>query len=135
MRLTFIFVLMVLILAPPPAIAQQAGENINVLPVVLPEDANGDPVADWFLKGDGFLQRQLEPTIAASTLNPDHLIAFFVDYRAVDISDDIGLGETEAMIALFDTGRTIMMAATQLSLPKLPSWKCPPSPPPRPGSA
>ncbi|HSL17212.1 MAG TPA: hypothetical protein VLB51_04835, partial [Methylomirabilota bacterium] len=70
----------------PLATAQQAGENINVLPVVVPDQSPDD----WFLIGDGYLQRQVEPTIAASTRNPDHLLAFFNDYRAVDIDDDIG---------------------------------------------
>ncbi len=93
------------VLFQPMAMAQQAGENINVLPVVFPQD---DP-DHWFLKGDGYLQRQVEPTIAASTRNPDHLIAFFNDYRAVDIADDIGLGETETMVALVNIAREIMM--------------------------
>jgi VCBS repeat-containing protein len=114
MRLTIIFVLAVLALVPAPATAQQAGENINVLPVVFPDD---DP--DWELKGDGYLQRQVEPSIAASTRNPDHLVAFFNDYRAVDIADDVGLGETETMVALVTTARTIMMAASWISLPEI----------------
>ncbi len=51
---------------------------------------------DWWLLGDGYLQRQVEPTIAASTLNPDHLLAFFNDYRAIDAAEgDVGLGEGE----------------------------------------
>ena len=40
--------------------AQQATENINVLPVVLPES---DSDQEYFLKGDAYLQRQVEPTI------------------------------------------------------------------------
>ncbi len=75
------------------AYAQQAGENINVLPVV-PQN-----VTDWEIKGDGYLQRQVEPTIAASTLNPDHLLAFFNDYRAVDIDDDTYVGEEQFQVA------------------------------------
>ncbi len=47
---------------------------------------NGNPTIPTGLKGDGYLQRQVEPTIAASTLNPDHLLAFFNDYRAVDMA-------------------------------------------------
>ena len=78
-----------------PAIAQQAGENINVLPVV-------DPLLhpdDWWLVGDGYLQRQVEPTVAASTRNPDHLLAFFNDYRAVDIDQDTYVGEEQFQVA------------------------------------
>ncbi len=114
MRLTIISMLALFSLAQPLAMAQQAGENINVLPVVFPQD---DP--EWELKGDGYLQRQVEPSIAASTRNPDHLVAFFNDYRAVDIADDIGLGETETMVALVNIAREIMMAATWLPLPEL----------------
>jgi len=114
MRPVFIFVLAMFALVQPLALAQQAGENINVLPVVFPQD---DP--EWELKGDGYLQRQVEPSIAASTRNPDHLVAFFNDYRAVDIADDIGLGETETMVALVNIAREIMMAASWISLPEI----------------
>ena len=72
-----------------PATAQQANQNINVLPVIQQEDASDN---EWFKLGDGFLQRQVEPTIAVSTRNPDHLLAFFNDYRAVDVPDDEGEG-------------------------------------------
>ncbi|MGD8440359.1 MAG: sialidase family protein, partial [Holophagae bacterium] len=84
MRPLIISVFVLSVLLAPFAAAQQAGENINVLPVVLPDQRPDD----WYLVGDGYLQRQVEPTIAASTRNPDHLLAFFVDYRAVDISSD-----------------------------------------------
>jgi hypothetical protein len=63
--------------------AQRAGDNINVLPIVP-----GDP-----LKGDLYLQRQVEPTIVASTRNPNHLAAFYIDYRTVDTADDVNIGE------------------------------------------
>jgi len=66
--------------------AQQAGQNVPVLPVIQPG------VADAHLKGDLYMQRQLEPTLAVSTRNPNHLIAFFNDYRAVDIPSDTGVG-------------------------------------------
>jgi hypothetical protein len=74
---------------------QQAGQNINVLPIVAPTDPS-DPASllDAALKGDLHLQRQLEPTIAVSTRNPNTVITFFNDYRAVDIQDDPGLGES-----------------------------------------
>ena len=80
----FICVATILVLIQPWAIAQQAGENINVLPVVVPVDSDDNGEWDdpaWYIKGDGYLQRQVEPTIAASTRNPDHLLAFFNDYR------------------------------------------------------
>jgi len=64
------------------ASAQQAGENINVLPVV-PGNS---------LKGDRLLQRQLEPSIVVSTRNPNHLAAFYIDYRTVDIAGDVNVG-------------------------------------------
>ncbi len=79
--------------------AQQAGSNVNVLPVFVetvavdPEEAKREAL----VRGDLFLQRQVEPSIAVSTRNPDHLLAAFNDYRAVDfVPDDIGLGERSA---------------------------------------
>ena len=110
MKPTVIVALACVLFATPAALAQQAGENINVLPVVLPQDSPDD----WFVVGDGFLQRQVEPTIAASTRNPDHLVAFFNDYRAVDIPDDAGLGEAETMIAVLSIVRTFMFAGLWL---------------------
>lgn len=76
-------------------VGQQAGQNINVLPIVAPVDP-ADPASllDAALKGDLHLQRQLEPTIAVSTRNPNTVVAFFNDYRAVDIQNDPGLGES-----------------------------------------
>jgi hypothetical protein len=66
--------------------AQQVGDNINVLPV-----AGADPI-----RGDAYLQRQVEPALAVSTRNPQHMMAFFNDYRAVDVPGDIGIGESVA---------------------------------------
>jgi hypothetical protein len=91
------------------ASAQTAGTNVNVLPVLTdqngkvippvpdPNDPNppnppSDP--DAHLKGDYYLQRQVEPSIAVSTRNPNHIVAFFNDYRNVEIPDDGGLGQT-----------------------------------------
>ena len=79
------------------ASAQQAGTNVNVLPVLT--DQNGNVITpamdpDAHLKGDYYLQRQVEPSIAVSTRNPSHVVAFFNDYRAVDIPLDSGLGQT-----------------------------------------
>ncbi len=89
MKRWVLIVALSLMSASLPGVAQQANQNINVLPV---SDA-GSPDAE--LTGDLYLQRQVEPTIAVSTRNPDHVIAFFNDYRAVDIPDDPGLGETQ----------------------------------------
>ena len=55
------------------ASAQQAGTNVNVLPVLT--DQNGNVITpamdpDAHLKGDYYLQRQVEPSIAVSTRNP-----------------------------------------------------------------
>ena len=73
--------------------AQQAGQNVNVLPVVVDSEGNvvGDP-----LTTDYYMQRQMEVTTAASTRNPNHLVAFFNDYRAVQVPDDTYIGETSA---------------------------------------
>ena len=103
-----------------PVIAQQAGTNVNVLPVVPkldPSDPAYDP--DWYLKGDGYLQRQVEPTIAASTVNPDHLLAFFNDYRAVDTpTGDIGLGEGEITSVALKLAQILLPAEIGSYLPK-----------------
>ncbi len=105
-----------------PISAQQANQNINVLPVIPQQDALDD---DWFKLGDGYLQRQVEPTIAVSTRNPDHLLAFFIDYRAVDIPDDKGLGEENQNFALLINAFDFMMAGL-ISLPDLPFVQAPP---------
>jgi len=113
-------VVLAVVCVQPAAFAQQAGENINVLPVVVPVDENNDGFVDnpdWYLQGDGFLQRQVEPTIAASTRNPDHLLSFFVDYRAVDVADDIGLGETVTQTAMAQTARAVLLEPSGLAVP------------------
>ncbi len=98
-----------------PVLAQQAGANVNVLPVVPP--SSGEP--DWHLKGDGYLQRQVEPSIAASTLNPDHLLACFNDYRAVDVSvGDTGLGEGEITNAALKLARILLPPEIGSALPR-----------------
>ncbi len=111
-----LFFLAMLIVTVAPVGAQQANQNIPVLPVVLPEDS----ADDWYKLGDGFLQRQVEPTIAVSTRNPDHLLTFFNDYRAVDIPYDEGLGEGELMAAL-SLKMTDFMMAGLVSLPEIPT--------------
>ncbi|MDQ6707916.1 MAG: hypothetical protein M3Z85_18310, partial [Acidobacteriota bacterium] len=55
------------------AFAQIAGPNVNMV--------SGKTLPF----GDPFLQRQNEPSIAASTRNPLHLLAGANDYRTVDI--------------------------------------------------
>ena len=59
--------------------AQQVGDNINVLPVFQGIDQND------FLRGDLYGQRQVEPSIVVSSLNKDHMMAFYVDFRTVDV--------------------------------------------------
>ncbi len=97
-----------------PTLAQQANDNVSVLPVVVDP---ADP--DAHLKGDLYLQRQVEPALAASTRNPEHLLAFFNDYRAVDVPDDPGLGTTLNVARAYDTARTVA-AFLGLQLPRLP---------------
>ncbi len=53
-----------------------AGQNVNMV-------ANEDP-----LEGDPYLQRQNEPSIAASSRNPLHLLAGANDYRTIDMPFD-----------------------------------------------
>jgi Tol biopolymer transport system component len=49
--------------------------------------------------GDPWLQRQNEPSIAASTRNPLHLLAGANDYRTIDIPDDFKLPGIERTAA------------------------------------
>jgi hypothetical protein len=114
MKRLILIVSVTLLLIPTLGLAQQASNNVNVLPLF--SDPN-DP--EFFLKGDGYLQRQVEPTIAASTRNPDHLLAFFNDYRAVDIPDDTGLGELEQLAMLFNTSRLVLAAIPWLQPPQI----------------
>jgi hypothetical protein len=72
-----------------PLVQAQQGANTAVLP---PRAAEATTLPH--LKTDLLLQRQVEPDIAVSTRNPQTLLAFFNDYRAVDIPDDPGLGES-----------------------------------------
>jgi hypothetical protein len=98
------------------AYAQQPGPNVNV----LPSYPNGifappfpPPVTSLTdsLRGDGYLQRQVEPAIAVSTYNPDHILAAFGDFRTTAIPNDQGMPEdsTEGWVGLarsYDRGRT-----------------------------
>jgi hypothetical protein len=85
------------------AAAQQAGESVNVMPVWVPCDLSADPAcasdprwADAWRYGDIFLQRQVEASLAPSSLNPNRILTGFVDYSAVDTFSDTGLGDTVA---------------------------------------
>ena len=62
--------------------AQQVGDNINVLPVF-----QGIDQLD-FMRGDLYGQRQQEPSIVVSSLNKDHVLTFYNDFRAVDVPND-----------------------------------------------
>jgi hypothetical protein len=121
-----IFVVAGIVLAlNTPVAAQQAGQNIPVLPVVSPADEPDD----WWVLGDGFLQRQVEPTIAASPLNPDHLLAFFNDYRAIDAAEgDVGLGEGELATTLgaLTLARRFLPTSVTSTLPHIPYFEIPP---------
>ncbi len=66
------------------------GRNVNIVSgQALP---NGDP----------YLQRQNEPSVAASTRNPLHLLAGANDYRTVDIPGNFNDGETgDAWLGVF----------------------------------
>jgi hypothetical protein len=70
---------------------QRSGVNVPLLPGVPhnPDPHSGDPQKDALTKSDLLWQRQLEVEIVESTRNPQHLLAFFNDYRAVDIDPNI----------------------------------------------
>ena len=66
--------------------AQQVGDNINVLPVYK---SNADYIDELdYVRGDLYGNRQGEPDIGVSTLNRDHLLAVYNDFRLVDVPDD-----------------------------------------------
>src|SRR6266542_3027396 len=69
--------------------AQEVRTNVNVLPIYISNPP--DPLD--FYRGDLYIQRQLEPTIAISTRNPNNLAAFYVDYRTVNFGQDVNVGE------------------------------------------
>ena len=57
-----------------------AGRNVNMTSSKIWPDPEGDV----------YLQRQNEPSLAVSTLNPLHLLAGANDYRSVDTWDTVG---------------------------------------------
>src|SRR5262249_41274636 len=84
---------------------QQATESVNVMPVWMPCDPGADPNCkndprwvDAWKYGDIFLQRQVEGSVAPSSLNPNRLLTAFIDYSAVDTFGDTGLGDTVASL-------------------------------------
>ncbi len=71
-------------IGPIELVAQVPGRNVNMV--------SGTTLPD----GDPFLQRQNEPSVAASTRNPQHLLAGANDYRTVDLPglpDDLENGD------------------------------------------
>jgi Bacterial Ig-like domain (group 3)/Lectin C-type domain len=72
----------------------QPGPNVNAAGGIVNP---GDPAA--LIKSDILLQRQNETVVAASTRNPDHLMAAANDYRFVDFPDDPQFGGAQNFIA------------------------------------
>src|SRR5271170_8473655 len=85
------FACVVAMFAAPSALAQVAGQNVNMV--------SG---TKW-PTGDPFLQRQNEPSMAVSTRNPMHILAGANDYRSVDLEQVLSGGaETgDAWLGLF----------------------------------
>jgi len=87
----------------------QVGDNVNVLPVY---QSNPDDGLD-FLRGDAYAQRQGEPAIAFSSVNPDHVLAFYNDFRAVQLADEPGLPDfttSPNLVARLWRGTTSLVA-------------------------
>lgn len=89
-----------LLLLAAATFAQQPGPNVNVLPALpasnartIPQPPGTPPLIPPafnltdFLRGDGYQQRQVEPSIAASSYNPDHIVAVYGDYRTVALPE------------------------------------------------
>src|SRR5215471_1564092 len=70
--------------------AQGVGANVNM--VACTPGPNNQP-CPW-PKGDPFLERQNEPSIAVSSRNAAHLVGGANDYRTVDIPGLLGINET-----------------------------------------
>jgi len=92
-------ILVVALAFPATVAAQQVGESINVLPVYKSTPPGTAPGPTDYLRGDLYGQRQDEPSIAVSTLNKDHIIAVYNDFRAVDVPTDPALGTSASTLA------------------------------------
>ncbi len=76
--------------SPDPGLGLVVGRNVNMV--------SGQTLPG----GDPYLQRQNEPSVAASTRNPLHLLAGANDYRTVDIPGNFDDGETgDAWLGVF----------------------------------
>jgi hypothetical protein len=102
---TFLLALCLTVSLNGSASAQQVqvGENVNVLPVYT----SGDDFD--YLRGDLYGQRQGEPDIAFSSANPDHVLAIYNDFRAVDVPLDANLPDfnTSTVARLWEGLRTL----------------------------
>jgi hypothetical protein len=90
-------------LAQPAAVQSViVGTNVNMVggPAVFAPPST--------LVGDPFLQRQNEPSLAASSRNPCHLLAGANDYRSVDLEEAVGeIGDAWlGVFKSFDCGAT-----------------------------
>ena len=87
LKVAFVLALCLTVSLPRAASAQQVrvGENVNVLPVSKSTRPGEAPGPDDYLRGDLFGQRQNEPSVAVSSVNKDHILAFYNDFRAVDL--------------------------------------------------
>ena len=72
----------------------QPGPNVNAAGGIVNP---GDPAA--LVKSDILMQRQNETVVAASTRNPDHILAAANDYRFVDFPDDPTFGGGQYFVA------------------------------------
>src|SRR5512141_932897 len=72
------------VFAGTPTAQIRVGPNVNM--------ATG---VDDKVTGDPYLQRQNEVVIGISSINPDHMIAFMNDYRAIDYALDEGAGSPQ----------------------------------------
>ena len=107
---------------PISVAAQQVGESINVLPVYTGGTdlcASGLPCDA--LRGDLFGQRQDEPSLGVSTLNKDHIVVVYNDWRAVDVPTDPMIPGTASTLArLWDGVRGLLARLAGAPAPRTP---------------
>ncbi|UCF37836.1 MAG: hypothetical protein JSU96_02925, partial [Acidobacteriota bacterium] len=108
--------LFLLAVMPSALLAQEvvAEENVNMVSGTFVE--NSDDGSIEYYGGDEFLQKQNEPSIAASSRNPLHLLGGANDYRTVDVEPGYappgsqtlnGQGDTWlGLFKSFDGGKT-----------------------------